>query len=335
MTTRRAPLSNPHPIVRRTIFVGLAGSALLHLFMFFAISRPPPTPVATTLKVDLLPSISQQELNNRQQMVSPPAPAPEPSVESPTKLKPFLSDQDNVAPKESIKRGQDDAGPRVGPPAKQPPARQATKPQPESQNQPKGQPLKTLKLDSSTMLREFTNRPADNNPLASLPKTAPFSRPSGSGARFLGMTGSSDFLPNLPDGDLTLLNTKANLHAVFVRRVATQVFSELRQQGWESLAAHQVTQISDFCTVRAIMSPTGKLESAEIIGASGSPMFDGIVLRAARTATRDQNPPKAAAAADGKIYFIFKSKSWSQLMPDSRRGLVSERRWLLLGTGLD
>ena len=53
----------------------------------------------------------------------------------------------------------------------------------------------------------------------------------GTGAKFFGNSGSTDYLPNLPDGDITLLNTKADHFAVFVRRVAARVFAALRSSG--------------------------------------------------------------------------------------------------------
>ncbi|RMG43853.1 MAG: energy transducer TonB, partial [Candidatus Dadabacteria bacterium] len=162
-----------------------------------------------------------------------------------------------------------------------------------------------------------------------------FSRPSGSGARFLGLSGSPDYLPSLPDGDLTLLNTKASRFAVFVRRVATQVFSELRQSGWERLSAGDIMSMQGFSTVRAVISKDGKLLRIEPLESSGSSRFDSVLFEAAKRGAADPHPPAAAAASDGNIHFIFKARSWVRIYSDPRTGARNERRWLLLATGLE
>src|SRR5690606_20546577 len=105
-------------------------------------------------------------------------------------------------------------------------------------------------LDRQGLIDRFRKTPEERNtsqdshgsPMSagSLAGYKAFSRPAGSGARFIGASGAPDHLPSLPDGDITLLNTKANQFAVFVRRVATQVFGELRLTGWESLLASDI-----------------------------------------------------------------------------------------------
>lgn len=163
----------------------------------------------------------------------------------------------------------------------------------------------------------------------------PFSRPIGSGARLLGVPGAADHLPNLPDGDITFLNAKASRFAVFVRRVALQVFSELRNSGWERLSAHDIRSLVNHSRVRAVLSPQGNLLRISLEDSSGSNRFDGVVLDAARKGSRDPHPPPDAVASDGNIHFVFESKSWVQVYPNSRGGGMFERRWLLLGTGLE
>jgi hypothetical protein len=163
-----------------------------------------------------------------------------------------------------------------------------------------------------------------------------FSRPAGSGAAFLGGGGgTSDHLPNLPDGDITLLNAKANIYASFVRRVAIQVFNQLRAEGWEALNATEIREISDFTTVRATMSPAGRLISAEILERSGSAQFDDVVKTSAIKGAADPNPPAGAKASDGMIHFIFKARSWTQMAVNRRSGAPFEQRWILLATGLE
>jgi hypothetical protein len=150
----------------------------------------------------------------------------------------------------------------------------------------------------------------------------------------MGNGGSSDYLPSLPDGDLTLLNAKANQYAVFVRRVAVQVFAELRQVGWESLRAADIRGISSDSIFEAVMGPNGELVSVTPVEASGSRNFDEVLRIAVTKGARDRNPPAGAKADDGQIHFIFKARSWVGISNGARNQAPIERRWLLLATGL-
>jgi hypothetical protein len=162
-----------------------------------------------------------------------------------------------------------------------------------------------------------------------------FSRPPGSGASFLGTGGVTDYLPNLPDGDITLLNEKASTYAGFVRRVAVQVFTQLRSQGWERLSMGDIRHMNDFTTVEAVLSPTGQLVRTNLVETSGSSRFDSVLVQAVSFGAKDPNPPAGARASDGQIHFIFKARSWADMGSDPRSGAPSERRWLLLSTGLE
>lgn len=205
-------------------------------------------------------------------------------------------------------------------------------------------PLKQLLLDESTTIAKFGNRPSpqsgqnlEQSARAARPDAGgyqTFSRPPGSGAKFLGASGVPDYLPNLPDGDITLLNAKANLFAVFVRRVASQVFGALRTVGWETMSGGEIARIANFSTVEAVLSPTGDLLKISLVESSGSSRFDDVLSEAARRGAKDRNPPKGAAASDGNIHFIFKARSWVDV-GTGRGGGPFERRWILLGTGLD
>jgi TonB family protein len=152
--------------------------------------------------------------------------------------------------------------------------------------------------------------------------------PSGLGA--LGRGGVPDYLPDIPDGEITLLNAKADRHAVFVRRVALQVFGALRKLNWAEVAHSEARRLRGFVTVHATMSGEGKLLDATIEQTSGTSVFDRVVLEAASRGSWDQNPPGGARGADGNIHFIFKSRTWARLGGDGQR----EQRWLLLATGL-
>jgi hypothetical protein len=202
--------------------------------------------------------------------------------------------------------------------------------------------LKDLKLDDATLSERFGAPPAkqlpSQNPTTSqsnLSSYSAFSRPPGSGAAFLGTAGISDHLPNLPDGDITLLNAKANTFAGFVRRVAIQVFTQLRTQGWEQLSRYEIAQLQDFTTIEAILSPDGKFVTMNLLDGSGSLPFDSVVKLSVRAGAQDPNPPEGARASDGRIHFIFKARSWASSSISPRSGAPVEHRWILLATGLE
>ena len=293
--------------------------------------------------------------DTRRQIVSPPDGSEAVQAEPKSFM---LSERDSTAVREQIKRGE---GPDAGVPGKiesekavQPKAQQDTKdltlkdePMTLSQKDLKRAPLR---LDEDTLADKFSESPkpsldervrravAGQDPdgdTGNLRGYEPFSRPFGTGARFLGRKGSADYLPHLPDGDITLLNTKANRFAVFVRRVALQVFSQLRTSGWDFLRAPDVQAISRDSTVLAVLSPAGKLLKVSLEDASGSSRFDQVLVESVRRGAEDPHPPPEAAADDGNIHFIFKARSWVQFAGDPRSGAPIERRWLVLATGLD
>ncbi len=364
-------------------FYGLLGSIVLHIvFLLTLVSNKPEIPeLPAMMEVTIEPPSSLLPKKNSQekQIVSQSEAA---KVTPPVETE-RLSDQDQFAAEEKIRRG--DGG---GVPSQQPsngqqprPESKASQPErqkPREQKQPqksqekevtKNKPSKSqseeksvkktdsppqhltnLRLDTSTLEEKFgvssdnkkKEATANEAQSASRPPAAPsisqykaFSRPPGSGAAFLGSGGLSDYLPNLPDGDITLLNAKASQYAGFVRRVAVQVFAQLRTRGWENLSAAEVRRIGDFTTVEAILSKEGKLQEIRLVESSGSTAFDTVLGDAAKSGAKDPNPPPGAVAADGRIHFIFKARSWSSTSSNPRNGALRESRWLLLATGLE
>jgi hypothetical protein len=349
---------------RRTLSyerTGLALSLLLHavLLYFIVTSKAPHPPAVSTIEVTIEPPMAKSA-RSAPQIVSPSQPSTTPP-ENATKL----SDVDSRTDVEKIKRGdgggipdpqhqsqpsaQHDSKPSNQPhepPAPKPkqkaPSQQEAPQTAKSPTAPKELHLKDLTLDDSTLALKFGNKPAPANqqkssqaPSQSLSEYQAFSRPPGSGAAFLGTAGISDHLPNLPDGDITLLNAKANTYASFVRRVAVQVFTQLRAQGWERLSGQQIRQLQDFATIEAVLSLEGKFIRASLVETSGSSEFDSVVNLSVTNGARDPNPPPGAAAKDGLIHFIFKARSWSQMGFNRRSGAPAEHRWLLLATGLE
>lgn len=192
----------------------------------------------------------------------------------------------------------------------------------------------TGKVSSEDRLRDSARgietkpQQSDGERAASLQRYTPF-RPSSAGALF-SRRGTPDHLPTVQDGEVTLLNAKADRHAVFVRRVALQVFGALRQLSWSEVPFERIRGANDFVTVYATMSNTGKLLKVELRDSSGSVSFDQVAVQAAERGTWDQNPPETAQTADGTIRFVFKAKSWSRRIGEMNQ----EQRWLLLSTGL-
>jgi hypothetical protein len=336
--------------------LALTVSVLLHI-IFLVLLNKAPTPQdfePLSFEVSIEPPLKRTpkpEQKIERQIVTPPTKT---SAEKAPEDSRFLSDTDVAAPKEQIKRGDDpNAGPKVAvqkqasppsPPIKSQAQKKEAAPKPEAVQ--KGPPprIKQLTLDQGTLVEKFVKEQAEasakplknNSPqTVDLRSYEAFSRPSGSGAAVFGLQGSNDYIPYLPDGDVTLLNAKAEKFAVFVRRVALQVFSNIRQAGWDQLAPGDIRAISDFITITAVLSPKGQLIGVNINTPSGSQRFDGVIKDAVNRGARDSNPPPQAVADDGNIHFIFKARSWSQGSFDRRTGAPFERRWLLLATGLE
>lgn len=336
--------------------VGLSLSLAIHAVLLALIlsSNAPHPPQSAVIDVTL--EMPRALRSPQKQIVSPPLQ----KALTPPENTNNLSESDSVAVREQIKRG--DNGGAPGAPSSMPPSQQhQQKPQEqqqpqqrpqEQQPQPRPQPpreqskgehpIKSLKLDDATLAMKFGNsqapHPAPQSSAASrssLNDYRAFSRPPGSGAAFLGTAGISDHLPNLPDGDITMLNAKANTYASFVRRVAVQVFTQLRSQGWERISRQQIQQLQDFTTVEAVLSKEGHLLGVKIHATSGSSSFDSVVQQSVKVGAQDPNPPPGAEAQDGLIHFIFKARSWSQMGVNPRSGMSSEHRWLLLATGLE
>jgi len=334
------------------ITLGVALSLLGHiLFVLPLLNTTVVPPRSQVFEIDFIPApiASTADLKQRSQIVTEPE-APEEQPESAR----FLAEKSRAALTEQIKRGDSpEAGSVASPqpaaktPPPAPPESREVQPerptpgQPIQKQQPEIKSLSQLRLDQGTLIEEFASK--DPSPSSRSSQTTPrppstyraFSRPQGSGAMFQGQTGSPDLIPNLPDGDITLLNTKASQFAVFVRRVATQVFSQIRAVGWDNLRMNDIQSIAEFSKVRAVLSPAGELLSVTLESGSGSRRFDQVLVQAAQNGARDPNPPAEAAAADGNIHFIFLARSWVQVVPSGRSGAPTERRWLLLSTGLE
>ncbi|MCC6954738.1 MAG: hypothetical protein IT290_11535 [Deltaproteobacteria bacterium] len=336
-------------------------SLVLHLA--FAVTITPPArrralPPSAESFIELVPPPTTEQ---PKQIVAPSDKASEPNPEAPR-----LSERDSRTEVETIRRGFGEPPPQPesqakskavrqprekSPPARTPKQREDPKPKRDSREEPAVERQLTrtssapqLRLSDSAIARTLRDssstgqamrsaesarppltRPVDPARGAKLQQYRPFS-----GRQFSVTPGVPDVLPNVQDGEVTLLNAKADKFAVFVRRVALQVFGTLRQNNWAGLSYGEVRRLADLTTVEAVLTAQGKLVEVKLLSSSGSVTFDRIVQRSAEVGSWDQNPPPGAVAEDGKIHFIFKSRTWA------RRGGegIPEQRWLLLGTGL-
>ena len=338
--------------------LALVGAILCHLALFYLLAEHSHREaLEQPIEISFIPPSPPQK--NPQKPVAAPAEeirqkqfvSPSTNTEAPIQPTRLLSEHASKADVQKIKRGESETPP---PPAPKP----ALKAQSESRESKAetaakedspakksgGAPLLRLSddelmasLDRSDAKEQShsgkkssgeksSNQETDKQRIMRFQQSEPFKKSFMASLRL----GSPDYLPEIQDGDVTLLNAKADHFAVFVRRVAIQVFGAIRSAGWQEMHYSEVQRIREFATVEAVMSLNGKLLEVKIIDSSGSTVFDALARRSAERGTWDQNPPADAAADDHKIHFIFKARSWV------RQGAsgIGEQRWLLLGTGL-
>lgn len=125
---------------------------------------------------------------------------------------------------------------------------------------------------------------------------------------FGGLRGSFDNLPDVAQGNLTMLNTKADRFAPFVRRVGTRVFQNLLIYQRQNLEASDIIAASDLVTVHVTLDSSGRLKDLEVEEHSGSMAVDQTLIDALRQAAFDDNPPKAAANDRGEYHFVFQAQ---------------------------
>ncbi|MCK6553495.1 hypothetical protein L6Q96_02745 [Candidatus Binatia bacterium] len=141
-----------------------------------------------------------------------------------------------------------------------------------------------------------------------------------------GLSGATlDFLPAIREGDITMLNTKAEQFAPFVRRVAVRVFENFRINLRRSVDAGRFDSSQEYASIEAVMDRQGQLVSIEVRerSTSGGLGTDRNLQAAVREGFFDRNPPSGAEAVDGQIHFVFDAQVALSLEPG--RGLVGYR----------
>ncbi len=343
---------------------GLLLSLALHLLFLYNLKDAPKIPVPKP--AIMIDSIIAPEMLKQieKQIVSPSDIKTSPPPENTRNV----SDHDSAVEREQIRRGDHpEAGPAVGPkqsasapqpaqqakpaqvaasqpkPVAEKPLKQKTMAEPQDfkefeKEAPANSPPKKLNLKTDyALMQDLSKAPAKKNQTTSSSASdpQPFSRSTGSGAMVKGYNGTIDFLPGVQDGDITMLNAKADKFAVFVRRVALRVFTLLKQYSWEFMRAEDFQDLRSDSYIVAVLDAKGKFINAELRSSSGNQQFDNLLNRSVAGGTSDPNPPPAAKAADGTYRFIFLARSWSQSAPQAGGRGYGERRWLLLKTGLE
>jgi hypothetical protein len=314
------------------------------------VAKPPaPPPKAESQTAAEPPPV----LMPKQQIVTPP----DAGEEKPPPETSFLSDRDNVVEQQTVRRGDGGAreqaaqqeeepvpkAPEEKPAAGKPaPRAVAPPPRPAVREREETKVAALPKLDKLFPLPgEFSGR-APTPAAAAPPKPREVARRNllpGNRQGFAVSPGVSDFLPTIREGDITLLNTKAEKFAPFVRRVAARVFQHLEinlkrtARGIGNAGAGR-----EFAAVEAIMSKRGELVSARLVERETNTqmaVYKQLLSAARPDVFFDANPPAGAEAADGNIHFILLVDLMIQVGADPRTGGASTGYYGMASVGLD
>jgi TonB family protein len=115
---------------------------------------------------------------------------------------------------------------------------------------------------------------------------------------------SADDLPGVPDGDATLVDTRAFRYAAFYRRVHEAIARE-----WDPNAVWDAHDPQDQVHGRAarrvlvelVLEDDGRLRNVRILRGSGLDFFDRECLRAVAAAAPFPNPPRGLVGPDGLV----------------------------------
>lgn len=159
-----------------------------------------------------------------------------------------------------------------------------------------------------------------------------------SGPTFALQPGTADFLPGIREGNITLLNTKAERFAPFVRRVAARVFQHLDIRLRQTARAGTASAGREYAVVEAIMDRRGQLVRARVVERQSTSTFgaDRVLLSVTTPETFfDANPPAGAEASDGYIHFLLLIDLDVVAVPDPRTGRTAVGYRGIAGVGLD
>jgi len=312
---------------RRPFALAIAVSALLHVLAFLLLpvpeggAVPEPAPLEVALLRPEPPPPPAAKPPAPRQMVAPPDQINDRPPEHPH----FESDRDNEVVQETVHNGVPNPAPEVPPPPAPPrapsapahpaPPRQRTVERRPAEPAPKAErAVNASDLFASTDELVHEQQQAQRAAAANEAQQIAANRrlalavpPVAPEWMLPGERGTLDHLPDIQRGSVTLLNTKANVFSPFVRRVGERVFQHLiiRQR---RLDIQQILNAQRPVELRVLLDSKGRLKSVQIEGQSGSATMDDTLSDAVNTAAFDNNPPPAAANANGDFEFVFQAQ---------------------------
>jgi outer membrane biosynthesis protein TonB len=319
-----------------------------------------PPPDARAAEKAPAPQPEEAAPKPKNQIVSPPD-----SPEEKSEKARLFSDRDSKALEEMVKRGE------PAPPAKPPreiakpenakpqavDKQQATKARGEASGSDRGaavaeQPPKPASPSTHTApvvgLSDLFVRPSElaRDPAMRKGQSGEDDKTTDGGKRDLaslnrpelwadpGERGTPDYLPDVRQGNFTLLNTKADRFAPFVRRVGLRVFQTFSMEFKQQIYAGNVPQGRDNVEVEAVMSADGHRIEVYLKQRSGNLSSDRVLLGTLNDQIFfDQNPPAKAVAEDGKIHFVFALNASVWYGRDDSGRLQPGAHWIF-GAGL-
>jgi hypothetical protein len=234
----------------------------------------------------------------------------------------FKSDRDTRVEREQVKRGEPKPGESAPEPAaaaepapKKPPA--PPRPRPARDGAPPGRQSRPQVAALPSLDRLLPNavrlaQEGYGQPPEVVPDVAE-QRPrralsGGNEGLFIptGPVGTLDYLPDIREGDITLLNTKAEVFAPFVRRVALRVFQNFLISLKKDLSGAPLTTHEEI-EAEAVMDPRGEMIDFNVMRRSSriSLGSDRRLHQACNVGFFDRNPPSGARWQDGNIHFLF------------------------------
>jgi len=232
------------------------------------------------------------------------------------------------------------ARPEPKPPAPKPAPKEVAKPRPRPPASDRGD-FEDSRLAKLPSLDSLIPRAEDLARSQPLPPSGPQRERSGrdllnsGGQVFSGRPGTRDFLPRVAEGNITMLNTKADLFAPFVRRVAGRVFENLDLALRSFRSARGTGNGRTVALVEAVMDRQGRFVRVELREQQGLNSVSRLLLDSAQPDTFfDANPPSGAEANDGLIHFQLMIDLTVNNAVDPRTGRNYNSYYGIAGVGL-
>ncbi|GIW45414.1 MAG: hypothetical protein KatS3mg077_2696 [Candidatus Binatia bacterium] len=357
----------------RGLLWGLLVSVVLHTLLLAMLRNsglvPAPAEKLLPIEVDLAPAPAPQQAA-RPQRPAEPAPeqlakVPEPDLriperqivappdageEAPPKDTRLLSDRDNRVPEETVRRAENYRDrPRRSSALAQRPRRDEAGQASEARRSDDAKAREGERVASLPKLDQLLPSLGEV-PVGVAVQPTPGGSPGTSekgkrrllldtgGPTFAVQPGTADFLPGIREGNITLLNTKAERFAPFVRRVAARVFQHLDIRLRQTARAGHASAGREYAVVEAVMDRQGQLVRARVVERQSTSTFgaDRVLLSVTTPETFfDANPPPGAEASDGLIHFILLIDLDIVTVPDPRTGRVAVGYRGIAGVGLD